>query len=206
MIPGYTFDLSAQRYREATTGRFVPERAMVEAMIDVVEAQQRMMADLAIQLQAQSISLARWQMGMVEAIKTAHTVSAGLAVGGWGRLDRQTVERAERLIDRQLAYLARFAVQIQTGRQPLNGLFEQRVRMYAAAAHATVQELRRDQAEQASYDEERRVLGIADHCEDCLDASHTGWAPIHTLPPIGESACRTNCHCHFEFRRRAESA
>lgn len=48
--------------------------------------------------------------------------------------------------------------------------------------------------------EERRVLGPAEHCPDCLESARRGWQPIGTLPAIGDSRCFVFCQCHFEYR------
>lgn len=201
--PSYTFDDRALRYRHSGTGRFVSEAAIQEAMQQVIEAEAQRLLAMSGRLIAGTINLPTWQTAMVEGIRTIHTVGAGLAAGGFARLDAQTIQRAEDLVRVQLAFLQRFALQVQTGEQPLNGVFERRVQMYVEAANTTVQEIRRDQADQAGYDQERRKLGIADHCRDCLKAARRGWQPIGTLPRIGESECRTNCQCVFDFRKRA---
>lgn len=35
---------------------------------------------------------------------------------------------------------------------------------------------------------------------NCVDYALSGWQPIGTLPPIGDSQCGQNCECRFEFR------
>lgn len=51
------------------------------------------------------------------------------------------------------------------------------------------------------FDQEHRILGEAEHCEDCEVYHAMGWVPIGTLPSIGQqSACRQNCYCEFQYR------
>lgn len=46
---------------------------------------------------------------------------------------------------------------------------------------------------------ERRVLGEAQHCEDCLEQSEMSWQPAGVLADIGDTACGPGCACTFEW-------
>jgi hypothetical protein len=54
-------------------------------------------------------------------------------------------------------------------------------------------------------DEERRVLGVADHCPGCLEQAGLGWQPIGTLDEIGTEECGNNCRCEYEYRKGGEN-
>ena len=73
--------------------------------------------------------------------------------------------------------------------------------MYGQAPRGTFEEMRRRYERTSNgMTLERRILGAADHCDDCLEAAALGWQPIGTLPAIGDSRCMTNCHCEFDYR------
>lgn len=58
----------------------------------------------------------------------------------------------------------------------------------------------------AGFTEARRVLGIAEHCNDsadrkgCIELAAQGWIPIDRFVPFGGATCRDHCKCSFEFR------
>jgi hypothetical protein len=203
-VPGYTFDQRAMRYRHVPSGQFVSEHDVNEAMQQIIDAQILTLGLLGDRLRIGDIGLHDWQIGMANGIRLIHTLAAALAVGGFIRLDVETIRATEALVAQQLDYLAAFSVQIQIGDQPLNGTFMRRIAMYAEAGLGAAQEIRRGLAIRLGYDEERRVLGEADHCRDCVRAARLGWQPIGTLPRIGASVCKTNCRCRFQFRRTGE--
>lgn len=203
-LASYTFDDRALRYRHDPSGRFVSEHDVNEAMQLVINAEALAMVHLGDRMRVGDVGLQDWQIGMANSIRLIHVLAAVLAVGGFIRLDAATIARTETLIARQLNFLAVFAVQIQLGDQPLNSDFTRRIVMYAEAAFGTIQEIRRALAEQIGYAQERRMLGEADHCVDCVRDARLGWQPIGTLPSIGDSICRTNCRCEFTFRYEGE--
>ena len=51
------------------------------------------------------------------------------------------------------------------------------------------------------FDEELWVLGIAEHCEDCVYYAGMDWQPIGTVPTPGDGStqCIVNCYCHKEY-------
>jgi hypothetical protein len=198
----FTFDERALRYRHKPSGRFVSEFDVNEALQQVIDAQILAMQLLGDRLRVGAIGLQDWQIGMAESVRTLHVVSAGLAVGGFARLDAETIRTVEGLVARQLDFLAAFSIQIQIGDQPLNGVFARRIAMYAEAGLGAAQEIRRGLAIRLGYDEERRLLGQADHCRTCVRQAKLGWRAIGTLKRIGDSECRTSCRCRFEFRYR----
>lgn len=75
-----------------------------------------------------------------------------------------------------------------------------RAGMYAEAGRGTYEEARTEAMKASGKTEERRLLGIADHCSDCVAEANKGWQPIGTLRAIGDSICKSNCHCRKEFR------
>jgi hypothetical protein len=130
----------------------------------------------------------------------------------------EELQHAERLATVQDAYLDRFkadllrpqpfppdkAYQIFIGPAPITAnQFIARAESYGATVWGDAQEIARaSYAREGVFDEERLVLGDAEHCQGCIDDNARGFVPIGTLAPIGSRECRQNCRCHFSYRRR----
>jgi predicted ArsR family transcriptional regulator len=91
------------------------------------------------------------------------------------------------------------AVDIASGSQPLNGSFLARAAMYARSGRGTFWAVRKTRSALDGATMERRVLGVAEHCDECAEEASRGWVPIGTLTPIGGLRCLTNCKCQFEY-------
>jgi len=189
-------------YYDFQTHRIVSAKE-VQSALDVYTRQTKeAVAWYTQQLVDGHISLAEWHTMMREELKDAHRTVAAVEGGGWRNMTQADWGKVGARLREQYRYLDRFAEQIATGRQPLNGTARTRAGMYADAARATAEQQRRKRAAERGYTEERRRLGPAEHCVDCLTYAGMGWQPIGTLPPIGASECRTNCRCTFDFRNR----
>lgn len=114
--------------------------------------------------------------------------------------DRAWIEAEAR---RQLAYLKRFGVDMATGAQPHDGRALVRADQYGAAVWVAGQNVLVRRAIEDGFAEYRAVLGARESCRGCLDRAVAGWQPIGTLKPLGDSPCRSFCHCNWDFRRAA---
>jgi hypothetical protein len=200
--PAYTWDREARQYRD-TRGRFARRedvRAAVDATIDGAADE---MEAASRDLQSGAIDLAEWQGRMEAIVKSLYVAAGAAAAGGWAQATPGDWGTVGARVARQYRYLRNFALELEAG-LPLDGRFLARARMYARGAPATYEAVLRRGDLAAGFDEERRRLGTADHCADCPAYAAMGWQPIGTLPGIGEAcACRGNCACSFERRRRA---
>jgi hypothetical protein len=196
----------AQRYRDLTTGRFVSEDLILGELDRIVVSSADTMKGITQQLIDGQLSLPEWQLQMEREIKLVNRQAGVIARGGlkqmsaadWGRIGFET--------KRQYQYLRNFATEIASGKQPLNGRALVRAGLYGEAGRGTYWEMQRKQQKRRGKTEERRVLGVAEHCEatenkpGCVDLADLGWQPIGTLPRIGEATCVTHCKCKFLFR------
>jgi len=148
-----------------------------------------------------TVTLSEWTISMREYIRIIHTEAAALACGGWENVTPSMWGYVGSLIKKQYQFLDQFALDIQTNSTYwLNGRLLVRMEMYSRAEWGTFESVLQRLAIMSGKTEERRVLGVADHCDDCLSAAGQSWQPIGTLPLIGNSQCKTNCHCTFEYR------
>ncbi len=92
------------------------------------------------------------------------------------------------------------AIQPMTTKQ-----FVARAEQYGDAPWGAAQEVNRKRLiRMGDYIEERRIHGKLkdDMCDVCREAVAAGWQPIGTLPRIGDSPCKGNCHCYFQYADR----
>jgi hypothetical protein len=98
------------------------------------------------------------------------------------------------------AHLARFRDEIKTGDQLLDGTAASRSSLYADASWAVAHNVERaGKRLGGEFTFEQRVLGVADHCDDCVGLAALDWQPIGTLPAIGGVECMSRCHCTFIY-------
>lgn len=201
VAPGYSWDERAGRYR-SQSGKFVSSNTIREACHDTAQASRDNMARLAGELRSGNLTLAEWQSGMMREIKTVHTAEAAAARGGWAQMSQSDWGATGNLIRKQYEYLDGMAIEIENGKQPLNGRLDARAKQYGQAGYGTFEQMeRRYQENDNGMTEERRTLHAQESCQDCIDIAARGWVAIGTLPRIGDSRCRTNCACVFEYRR-----
>lgn len=188
------------RYYDNVARRFVGERTVRLDLDRYIQDCNRGIDDLAWKLRRGEVSLAEWQLAMREQIKAMHLTSAMVAKGGREQMTQADWGRAGREIRRQYEYLDRFAGQVAKGEWPLDGRLNTRAKLYGDAARKTYEQQRRAMGIEKSLTEERRILHAQESCPDCIEYAGRGWQPIGSLPVLGDSICRTNCKCTFEFR------
>ncbi len=201
----YVYDtrLGGGRYRDLETGRLVTwERVRQDLDTRIIQGAEDRMAALTQRLQQKQVSLADWQRGMAQEIKDLHGAAAIAGNGGWHNMTPADWGRLGQTVKGQRAYLQGFALDLESGKYgfPPDGRAVTRARMYGQAGRATAEEAQRRDKADAGLNEERRILGKAEHCPTCLEEAAKGWQPIGTLRRIGDSECTVNCHCHFEYR------
>jgi hypothetical protein len=203
--PQFAWNETAGRYVNSF-GQFVKFSDVRDALESVMDASAIRMNNLTQQLVDSRVSLAEWQSGMMEQIKLAHTAAAAASRGGWAQMSQADWGAAGRMVRDQYDFLRGFANQIANGTQALDGRALVRADLYGDAPRGTFEEMRRRyETLMNGMEEARRVLGPADHCEDCLEYAAQGWIPIEQVPRIGNSICLTRCHCSMEYRRSGDA-
>lgn len=198
----FSYDEKSGRYRRRSTGQYVPQSAVREAIDVAIEREQRELTRISRRLRAGTISLDQWQVQMAETSKSLHLWSGTAARGGWGQMTSSDYGKIGARVRAQYGYLDNFAQQIERGEVNVKlGGFLTRVEMYADAGRNTYHSILLSvMMDDVGMTEERNVLGIADHCDGCLEAEAEGWVPIDTLPLPGERDCLTRCKCDIIYR------
>lgn len=198
-LSNFRYNAGARRYI-GPNGRFITQRALIADLERVTAGAQAEILNISRQLQAGEISLAQWQLGMRDQMKAIHTTQGAIAKGGWAQMSQSDWGAVGQISREQYAFLQRFAIQIESGQQPLNGTFLRRAGMYADAGRGTYWQMKRREAQAQGKGEERRIRYPGDSCKTCIEQANLGWQPVGVLNRIGDSECRTNCRCQFEFR------
>lgn len=199
LTPPFSYNPKTGRYTDSR-GKFVAAETVRAAVNTVLEASQERQRNLSQQLQNGTISLADWQRGMAQEIRSSHSIAAATANGGWAQMDRSEWGKVGNKVKKELKYLNKFAADIEAGRVNLDGRFRARADLYVTGARQTYAQSERAAMGTRGKTQERNVLGAADHCPGCLEASGEGWVDIGTLTPIGARDCMSRCHCHMEYK------
>lgn len=195
----FWWDAEAGQYRDAR-GRFI-SRVRIRRILDLA------LADVAQRfrghtnaLRTGKLSLEDWRTLMRQDMKLVHLWSTALARGGWAQLTPSDYGRAGNLLRRQYQYLEGFVDDLASGRV-IDGRAVRRSALYAVAGRDTYHRTERLVMRDLGYMQERNILGDADHCAGCIEATEQGWVDLGTLRPIGTRDCLTNCKCYLEYRK-----
>jgi hypothetical protein len=207
MLPASTgYGWNGTRYIDLETGRFVSSSTVRNALEKVMQASAARMNAAALQLTEGTITLAEWQTIMMQQIKLSHVAAGAAANGGWAQMTQVEWGAVGNLVKEQYQFLRNFANQIAEGTQAIDGRLLMRVEMYGEAARGTYEAMRLRSMMVAGMTQARRILGDADHCDDCLEFAADGWVPIDEVVEIGDSVCTVRCHCEIEYRATTEEA
>jgi len=198
----YEWDEQEQQYRDTRTGELVA-LAVILLLLRRIEEQTTLQITLLSEAYRNGqISLAEWELGMVQNIKEGTIAAALLANGGAANMTGADWQAVQERIDTQVwKFLAGFAAALVAGKIILDGRFVARAKLYGLAVGGAFWDAKQDTAVRQNKAESRRLLGQAEHCPDCIRYADMGWQPIGVLPPPKTaSACMSNCKCSMEFR------
>lgn len=197
--PGFKYNARAYSY-VGPDGRFLSRTAVRDTLDNALANNAKVVRDLTQQLQDGRITLAAWQTGMAREIKNVHLYSAAAARGGWAQMTPAAYARVGERVEVQYRYLMRFAEQIASGEQPLNGRAITRAMMYSEAGRNTFHRVEREEMGVRGMTEERSILHANDSCEGCLEQADLEWQPLGEAAEIGERDCLTRCRCTMDYR------
>lgn len=154
---------------------------------------------LTVSLADGAMTVRRWADRMAANLAPRHYAAtlARLQTPELAPVDRSGVAA---VVAAQLGFLGRFASQIQSGLQLLDGTALARAVLYAGAAWQTAHNVFMARAAREGFGQGRRVLSAAANCSTCIAHAALGWVPLVMLPPLGDSECQANCRCWIEVR------
>jgi hypothetical protein len=189
-------------YQDIKTGKYLTPQEVRIAVDQVIDGYQAALVTISTKLQVGEITLAEWQLQMARMVKDLHVATAVAANGGFANMSQADYGFVGSEVKKQYQFLQGFADDIVSGKQLVkSGSLVARARLYAQAARTSYEQTARRREKRAGEIQERRVLGSADHCPDCVALAAKGWQPIGTLPAIGQgTVCLANCRCSFDFQ------
>jgi hypothetical protein len=155
--------------------------------------------------QKPKIDLPTWEVEMRRAVKSSTVAARVTGAGGVKRTHLEALERMQATVLEQAKFLRRFALQIETGEQPLDGRAQARAASYIQSARSAHMEARQEVAVAIGYDEQRNLRYAGDSCDGCVAMEKLGWISISDprWVPIGRRNCLGNCRCSVAFRSSA---
>jgi len=198
-ISQFRYNNNAQRWTNASTGRFVPEQSVISEMRRHQTATYETLNSLTRQLYAGRINIAQWEIAIASQLKDAHLAQAIFAVGGRANMTSVEYGRVGGTLRDEYRYLANFANDIASGRISERQALA-RIQQYG---NATQQSYWREYA-LASKSDIYWNLTPADHCQasanglGCVDLALGSPYTVETLPTFpgaGATTCRGNCTC-----------
>jgi len=201
---GYRWLVTAARYQDIATGRFVAEKTVlrrVDKMNDekVVSVKIGAITDRFIKDKGYKIQ--NWQEDMKRQLKDAFIINATIGRGGKNAMTPQDWGRVGGRLAYEYGRLNNFAAQIAKGEYSPEYI-KNRASLYAGGPRTAYFDALTRAKAGAGMSEERRILEPgADHCGDCPDLAAMGWQPIGTLPEPGVGTeCGHRCRCSKEYR------
>lgn len=199
LSPKFRWNDAAGRYI-APNGQFIPFDQMRSALRKVMGNLTAEMEAAANALIAGDISIGAFQTEMMVLSKEVNLAGGALERGGFYVMTPEDFGKVGAKCRREYGYIDRMGRQIASGEQRLDGSLRSRARLYGKQGEVTYFDFAADTAERRQMKEERSILNPGESCDVCIDEAKKGWSELHSLIPIGERTCLSNCNCSMEYR------
>lgn len=187
------------RLRDAFKARRLLDEQARRLLHGVVGAVEPVVVAMTEALEAAKLKLGGWWQAMKAAVIPGHFAVA-LAVLNDPNPSPADLAAIAQQANRQVGFLAQFRQQLATGRQLLSGA-PARSALYAHGIWASAMAVRAVQMMRNGYRFEKNIIGIADHCFQCVDETSRGWVSIGSLIPVGSRTCLARCKCHLIYKQ-----
>jgi hypothetical protein len=202
----YTWDRERRRYRddagalvpESTVRRWVDEFAASLAVLFAARAARVREAHAGGTLTMEILQA--WYSVTRLDIRSAHRAATVVAYGGEDEMTDEEWHRADSRVRDEQGFWDTFAAGVFVGSVQMDGRIESRTALYGQAVYSTYENSVRQREQRAGAEQERRILTSGNSCATCQDQAGLGWSPIGSLNALGDSECRSNCRCFFEYR------
>lgn len=206
-LPDYGYDPLEDQYYNVDTGAIIGWQTIRRLVDGLVTKSEESVEAVSEKLRKGAVVLSEWQTEMMTSVKTAHISAAVLAIGGFSQMTQSLYNLIGRVVNDEYKLLRNFALQIQDGKQKLDGTLTRRAKQYLSQLRPMYYRVIRFLFRQRGFDEERSILTPADHCtnEDgnrggCVEEARKGWQPIGEMIRIGDRNCYSNCRCKVQYR------
>lgn len=207
MSINFYFNWSSQRYHYSEgekKGQFLGKNQVRELVLDYLNRQKDKAREINEKLFNNKISLGDWELEQAKLIKTSAIASYKIGnpkLGNGSKTDAEDYGRIGRYLRDEYLYLRNFSREIANGNLTQNQI-NARINLYLERCKWAFEEGKRYAHKRAGYRWEMRLLGIAEHCSQCLYYAQLGWQPIGSLPGITTKCdCKSNDKCRFEYSK-----
>ncbi len=203
--PEWIYERGTGRYRNLKTGRFLSRNAVLGLVQGRINSLSSDIFQSGDDLITGRLTLNDWQRNVAEDLKKLWIQQFALGKGGVDRVTPEEWLSMGRVLKAQYAYLRRFAGDIATGRIS-EAQLQARLRLYVQASSFGFWAGQDAAERQKGKQFMRRILGVAEHCPDCLRYAEQGIQPIGSLPlPTVGCVCRANCRCSVRYYTAEEA-
>lgn len=189
-------------------GQFIKNSRVIDAMENYRNVARDDMKSLASDLKDKKIGYRDFERGMRKLIRQNERAAGIVGAGGAERFSKN--KEFERIVERntreQFKYLSNYVQQMKDkGRENMTARDINRAGMYSLTSHRTMYDtmraaMREDADSMGMKMCEKRVLGQAEHCPDCVRYESMCWQEQGVLPdPTENSQCGPNCRCEKKF-------
>lgn len=188
------------RYRDRVTGLYVKGSTVRRELDAYLDKKNEPAVALSIALQEGKISVADWQTGMMDITKKVHVNAVAVSVGGAENMTPTDRGRAGGFIKAQYTYLRNFALDIESGKQRLDGTFMNRTKQYVQAGRRTMYAAKEEALKASPVTHVGSLRHVRDSCTQCieLDKKWYAWGDA-TYEHPGDRICRKNCRCSERY-------
>ena len=189
------------RYRDVTTGRFVPGAQVRRELDRYLDAADPAKA-LAEALRGRQLSVADWEVAMRRHVKNTHLNAIALERGGWANVTPADYGRVGQIVREQYGYLRGFANDIASGKQRLDGTLGVRAKLYTQAGRESFYRSKHANLTTA-VDMVGSVRSARDSCSECISLDGKWFRvgdPAYKLP--GQRICMKSCRCYERYGRQ----
>lgn len=203
VLPGFTYSQSAQRYRNLSTGKFTSRADILSIMEAQTTGLESRLGALTQALADGNLAPAWYLEQARTELRRAHLQQISLAVGGWDRVDARQFGRVGRALRDDYARIVDLTRGVVDGTVTLPQAMN-RIRGYAGNARLQFFDADKDTRREAADVNGMvllmiRDLGVAEHCSDCVEYYHQGWA-VELPAPGTASQCTTHCRCGLRYK------
>ncbi len=201
ILQSYTWNRETARYRNTSSGKFVARRDIVSLLQTQTDSAEHRLGEMVTALHEGRIDSSTWQVTMRDELRRLGSQNMALGIGGWDRASFAQWGRLGGYLQADYQRMTDLAQGIAAGEVTLPQALN-RVSGYVISARRNYFEADRDaMAASGGQFEERRTLGTAEHCDDCIDLAAQSWQPMGELPIPGEGTiCGSHCACDMERR------
>lgn len=200
--PGFLYDPVTGDYYYKSNGKPVADRRIKELLAALILAGSVRLGELTTAFVEGRLAPSVWVEQTNTDLLRQHLILAALGAGGWAQLTEDDYARVQSRMDEDRKKVAGTASDVLLGTATL-AVALARINTYIGDARTQFYDAQRRRIQRSASNMvllERRILGNAQHCHDCIIYYNMGWQHVGTLPIPGmDSICGGNCRCDLIY-------